>query len=534
MTAHLLSPTSANTVATLRRATITLRTTPISGAYTRTLSLTQAGAGSATLRLTVGGATFDPSTSSLAVGSASGDTTIVVEVSGDATGWRVDALSASFVSAMKRDNNLELSYFANVGVARSADVTIRTTGGAGTAATRSITLRQAGAPVSVSRSTYDTTAAAGSVSPTITIGGGAAGYEASASEAFVTFGSARTTTATASESGELIINYTANESAVSRTATITIRTTGEGAAAEATIMLTQAAGARAGAHTVSVSRSTYDTTAAAGSVSPTITIGGGAAGYEASASETFVSFGSARTTTATASESGELIINYTANESAASRTATITIRTTGEGEAAEATITLRQVASPRAGAHTVSVSRSTYDTTAAAGSVSPMITIGGGAAGYEASTSEAFVTFGSARTTTTTSSESGDLIINYTANESAVSRTATITIRTTGEGTPVSETITLTQGAMAASMGVISLDEGLVLYPNPVSGRLHINGLQERALVRISTLGGRILRRAPVSFSNSSIDVSNLHGGTYVVLIESSEAVLSKRLVIIE
>ena len=42
------------------------------------------------------------------------------------------------------------------------------------------------------------------------------------------------------------------------------------------------------------------------------------------------------------------------------------------------------------------------------------------------------------------------------------------------------------------------------------------------------------MRKAPVSASANSIDVSDLRGGTYVVAIESGEAVLSRRFVIIE
>ena len=81
---------------------------------------------------------------------------------------------------------------------------------------------------------------------------------------------------------------------------------------------------------------------------------------------------------------------------------------------------------------------------------------------------------------------------------------------------------------LASIFGVSHSKGGLVLYPNPVSGLLHIGGLQGRALVGISTLGGKIVRRAPVSASANSIDVSDLRGGTYVVAIESSEAALSK------
>ena len=127
------------------------------------------------------------------------------------------------------------------------------------------------------------------------------------------------------------------------------------------------------------------------------------------------------------------------------------------------------------------------------------------------------------------------LTISYSENTRPSPRTTTLTLSTTGPGTPISRTLRLTQAAVLAStLGVFRTEGEVVLYPNPVSGLLHISGLQGRALIRISTLGGRILRRASVSASTSSIDVSDLRGGTYVVVIESSEAALSRKLVIIE
>ena len=79
-----------------------------------------------------------------------------------------------------------------------------------------------------------------------------------------------------------------------------------------------------------------------------------------------------------------------------------------------------------------------------------------------------------------------------------------------------------------------TIQDALRLYPNPVSDRLYIGGLQGNSLVHISTLGGIVVQSADVSASASSIDVSNLPGGTYVVVIERSEAVPSRRLVIIK
>ena len=166
------------------------------------------------------------------------------------------------------------------------------------------------------------------------------------------------------------------------------------------------------------------------------------------------------------------------------------------------------------------------------GAIEVSISVGGSASGWMATTEASFITLSAP-----SGVGSGSLTLTYAANETSEARSGMVTISTTGdEGTAATETLSLTQAGtdLASIFGVSHSKGGLVLYPNPVSGLLHISGLQGRALIRISTLGGRILRRASVSASASSIDVSDLRGGTYVVAIESGEAVPSRRLVIIK
>ena len=195
--------------------------------------------------------------------------------------------------------------------------------------------------------------------------------------------------------------------------------------------------------------------------------------------------------------------------------------------------------------HTVSVSTATTGVTVGAksgatipislpsdgGSADFTIGVGGSATGWiEAADTEDFLSVSPA-----SGSDGGMLTVSYAANPSTSSRTATITLSTIGSGTSITRTLSLTQAAaLAPTLGVSRGKGGVVLYPNPVSGRLHIGGLQSSILVRISTLGGAIVRRATVSSANSSIDVSDLSRGTYVVVIEKGKAVPSKRLVIIE
>ena len=356
--------------------------------------------------------------------------------------------------------------------------------------------------------------------------------EASDEDNFVTF----------SVSGEVLtISYSANPGTTPRTAAITLSTEGIGASITRTLSLTQIG---AISHTISLSTTTDGVVLGTDDGSTinislpadgteaifAIDIGAGATGWtamEVSDEDNFVS-----TVTDMGSDEESLTISYLMNEGTSSRTATITLSTEGPGASITRTLSLTQRA---AGAPTLSlttVPSGLADLSAAGGAVMVNITIGGSASGWMASTAADFVTFSAA-----SGVGSGSLTLTYAANGTTEARSGMVIISTTGGGgTAATETLSLTQvGAdLASTFGVSRTEDGLVLYPNPVSGRLHIGGLQERTLVRISTLGGRIVRRAPVSASSSSIDVSDLRGGAYVVVIESSKAVLSRRLVIIE
>ena len=268
-----------------------------------------------------------------------------------------------------------------------------------------------------------------------------------------------------------------------------------------------------------------------GSAELTIDLGGSATGFRAEEENDNDNF-------VTISASGNtLTINYSENPDTRPRRARLTLSTTGLGTPISRTISLTQAAP-----HTVDVWTTTPEVIvdednnstiqvglpSEGGSAEFTIDIGGSATGFrarEVNDNENFVII---------SVSSDMLTIIYTENTATRPRMAEITLNTRPSSGSISRTLSLTQAGLASTLGASGGGSDIVLYPNPVSGRLHIDGLQERALVRISTLGGRILRRAPVSASASSIDVSDLHGGTYVVLIESGEATLSRRLVIIE
>ena len=379
---------------------------------------------------------------------------------------------------------------------------------------------------------------------TIEVGGAATGFTAMEAEDAEDFVSA----VTASDN-TLTITYIENPATRARMATITLSTTGPGTAITRRLSLTQAAAPSA--HTIMVSTMTAGVVVGTddGSTIPislaadattaalTIEVGGAATGFTAMEAEDAEDFVSAVTTS-----DDTLTITYIENPATRARMATITLSTTGPGTTISRTLSLTQAAAPSA--HTIMVSTMTAGVVVGTddGSTIPIslpangttaaltIEVGGAATGFTAMEAEDSEDFVSVVTTS-----DNTLTITYSENPATMPRMATITLSTTGPGTTISRTLSLTQAmALAPTLGVSRGEGELVLYPNPVSGHLHLRGLQSSALVRISTLGGGIARRAFVSASASSIDVSDLHKGTYVVVIESSEAVLSRRLVIIE
>ena len=439
----------AHTGSMPRTATIRIVTTGDGTPDDTTITLVQAGPH-----------TIDVSRSRYDTTSASDDIFPLITIGGGATGWEATVVPpvppatgfVTFGTGMSStltgsgSGTLQINYGENTGsMSRTATIRIVTTGD-GTPDDTTITLFQLGPHnIDVSRALYDTTAAAGVVFPRIIIGGGVTGWEATVTTGtgFVNLGTTTATTLTGSGSGTLQINYGEHTGTylVSRTATIRIVTTGDGMPEDTTITLTQA-----GVHTIDVSRVLYDTTAAAGVVSPQVIIGGGATGWEATVvppvppAPGFVTFGTGMSSSLTGSGSGTLQINYGEHTGSMPRTATIRIVTTGDGASEDTTITLIQ-----AGVHTIDVFRARYDTTAAAGTIRPVITIGGGAGGWEASVpAGSFASFPSG----SVGSASGVLEIDYLMHSGTMSRTTTITVTTTGDGTSVSETITLTQAGI--------------------------------------------------------------------------------------
>ena len=542
---------STNLDATPRMATIRLSTEGLGASITRTLSLMQRAAGTPTLSLTT-------SPSELTNLAADGGTVVVnIAIGGSASGWRAtteaDFISLGATSGVGSES-LTFTYAANeTSEARSGTVTI-STAGEGTPATETLTLTQVGATshtISLSTTTagvilgLDDGSTISISLPSngrkvvfaIDIGAGATRWTAMETSDTENFVSAVTDMGNDGEN--LTISYSTNTSTSSRTATIELSTEGPGTSTNRTLSLTQRSTTSPTLSLTTAPSELTNLAAEGGTIEVSITIGGSASGWTATTEADFVSLGAT-----SGVGSGSLRLTYAANGTTEARSGMVTISTTG-GTPVTETLALTQVG---ATSHTISLSTTTAGVVLGLDDGSTIsislpsngreavfaIDIGAGATRWtamETSDTENFVS-----AVTDMGGDRENLTISYSTNTSTSSRTATIGISTEGPGISTSRTLSLTQaGADLVSMlGVSHSEGGLVLYPNPASDRLHIGGLQENALVRISTIGGVIVQRTDVSLESSSIDVSDLRGGTYVVVIESTEGVLSKRLVIIQ
>ena len=556
---------SANTAMTNRTATITLRTKGAGTIITRTLSLTQRSTAPPTIAVAT-------NPSELTNLTAEGGTVMVsVTLGGSAARWTVtETDAADFLSAEPSsgvgNSSFTITYAANEEPSsRSGIVTISTTG-SDTPADTMITLTQAAPPhtvtitsstdgVSIGEEQRDTISinlhpAGTEAVLTIDVGLGATSWtaeEADDPENFV-----NNVTASGSDLGSLTIRYTENEGIPPRVATITLRTEGPGTPTTKTLSLRQRSNAPSTISVTTDPSELTDLAADGGTAMVNVTIGGSATGWEAIETDRldFLSL-----EPSSGMGNGSFTITYAANQGIISRTGIVTISATGgTGTPATEELRLTQATGVEAPTHTISVSTTTTgvsvtpgmaagterDTTINIGLPTSgteavfMIGIGEGATGWTATKESDPGNFVSS--VTSSGSNGTGLTITYTENTTTSSRRATITLRTTGAvGPSITATLSLTQAAASVVTFGLPRGEGeVVLYPNPVSERLHLRGLQNKADVRISTLGGAIVRRSTVSSANSFIDIRGLaEGTTYVVVIEASGGSLSRHLVII-
>ena len=317
---------------------------------------------------------------------------------------------------------------------------------------------------------------------------------------------------------------------VERTATITLTTTGMGTPVTQMIVITQQS-------PPTIMLSTSNQTIAHNSIDPidiSFTVGGGAAGWKSAITYTpanadFITLSPTEGTSQT--DTITIMATPTIN-TGVERTATITLTTTGMGTPDTQTIVITQQQSPP------TIMLSTSNQTIAHNSTDPIgisFMVGGSATGWKSSITYTpananFITLD----TNMNDNQTGaiTLMATPTAN-TGVERTATITLTTTGMGTPDSVSLTITQGAMADTTTLYSYTRvDFSLYPNPTEGKLTVEGVTGYLQMYVHDLVGREVMTYSLTPSKKTIDVSSLPSGMYVVTLQGEDKMWTEVLII--
>ena len=217
----------------------------------------------------------------------------------------------------------------------------------------------------------------------------------------------------------------------------------------------------------------------------------------------------------------------------AARTATITLTTMGgTGTAVTATVRITQAAGtvtpPVSNPPTLMLTSpsSVPITSTSTDPISITFNVGGGATGWSASAGTgSFITL---------SKESGEvgtgitITATPTANTGAA-RTATITLSTTGEGS-VDTTITITQAGAPLS---VSTQIPFTMYPNPTTGKLTIEGISGYLQIYLHNFSGKEVFASSLTSSRSTIDLSHLPSGMYVITLQREDKTWTEVLIIV-
>ena len=393
---------------------------------------------------------------------------ITFTLGGSASGWSATSNNTSFITvpAAGMGGTIAVTVVGTPTVSRTAEITITTTGSKGTPVSAMVTITQLAPP------TLTNIVFAGGImrdhmgaSFTLSffVGGSATGWTASIMDIggveFLTFnagGRSLKMLMDVDGRGNAVGNnviITENTGSSSRTAQIIIATTGPGTAFDTVITITQSAAP----HTLTdIVADTVSWDHEGGTAMLIFTVGGSATGWTSSSEGSL----SPRRDPVSRERIGLDTMNLTVSPNTASlpRRSDIIITTTGgDGTPASDTVTIMQSAAPEDHMLTdITANDSTPDHTMQ--DITLTFTVDGGATGWKSSVTSAgtpFITLPS--TGTTTGSEEVIVTANVPENSGA-ERTDTITITTTGPGTPVSKKVTITQGAVPPTLVVATKD----------------------------------------------------------------------------
>ena len=421
----------------------------------------------------------------------------------------------------------------NIGVERSAKIVFSTTGqGNFSPAKDSLTITQGGAsPMFMLTSgraetiAYDTTSAS---DITFTVGGGAASWTADVIDGDSDNNFLMLDKTSGSAGLDTIKVTTAENTGGARMDTIVIMTMGGTGEATDTIIVTQ--GTTPTTPPVdppTLVITTNDTTINHNDTVAfeiTFTLGGTAMGWTSTlGGENFITLDPEQDTTAT----GKVTITATpSTNTGVERTDTIILMTTGDADTVIITqrAALSTPAAPTIGIFTTDTTIEATDTSA----ISVMFEVGGNATGWGSTVTGGFITLD----TGMNADQIGEITITATptANTGA-ERVAQIVISTTGPGDAVTDTLKITQKTGEEPKLGISLDESLILYPNPMEGTLTIEGISEDLQIYLYDLVGKEIFTSLLSPSKTTIDLSHLPSGMYMITLENDKKRVTELLI---
>ena len=458
---------------------------------------------------------------------------ITFTLGGTAKGWMSEVKGDGFItldpSMNASDTNTAVSimatYEVNTGLERTDTIIFTTTGGVAD----TVVITQGAVPVTSDLPTLmittfnDTTInhdATGALAITFTLRGTAKGWTSEVKgDGFITLDPTMNASDT-NTAVNIMATYEAN-TGLERTDTIIFTTTGDVAD---TVVITQGAVPVTSDLPTLMITTFNDTTInydVTGVLTITFTLRGSAKGWESRVrGNDFITL-SVNQNESDSDTAVTITAEYPENDGA-ERTDTIIFTTTGD---VADTVVITQRAVP----HTLIITVPSQNITIREDNSTPItiqFTIRGSATGWESSIvytpdGADFITLAPA---VMNANQTGEVTIRATpfTNPGSEERVAKIVLSTTGPGDAVSDSVTITQLGTNPELGV-SLDESLILYPNPTDGLFFIKGLSGALEVHIHDLLGRQVATYSLSPRERTIDVSDLPSGMYVVRLKSND-----------
>jgi len=496
---YLLIDAAANTSSSSRSAVITVSA---DGASNRTINVTQA-AGTAQARPVI-----TLSTSSLNFTNTAGRQNITIS---GVTSFSTST-NASWLSLTRNGNTLTVDVAANTSSSsRSAVITVSSNG----ADNRTINVTQTASATQnrpiITLSTYNLNFSNTAGRQSVTVSG-VTSFTASSNASWLSV----------TRSGiYLLIDAAANTSSSSRSAVITVSSNG---ADNRTINVAQPAGATQARPVITLSTSSLNFTNTAGR--QTIAISG-VTSFNASANASWLSL---------TRNGNTLVVDAAANTSSSSRSAVITVSSSG---ADNRTINVTQAAGTTQARPVINLSGIPVPVFTSNGGVRTIVV--SGVSSFSASTSSSWISL----------SRSGNtLTIRVSANPSTIYRGGRIVISSPGA---TSREVIIGQdgrrisGSMGSSMFFMQEDTlekiekeqnlTLTVFPNPTSDNFEISLPQisdEELYCVIVSNSGEVLWKEKISGQRLFVNSAHWQEGTYYVNIQNEKKVLlTKRLLLI-